>query len=184
MKLSTEILKPFNPCSEGLNWYINSGEPDTVEKTVKMLIAAEKTKWANWLIVRMLSATDKIRYAVFAAEQVIDIYEKQYPNDKRPRQAIEAAKAVIKNNTEEKRTAANAAAYSAYAYAYSANAANAAANAAYAAADAAAYAAGDAANTAYAAGAADAAANAERAWQADRLRWWFSDAAVREEMAA
>jgi len=35
---------------------------------------------------------DSVKLAIFAAEQVIEIYEKKYPNDKRPREAIEAAK--------------------------------------------------------------------------------------------
>jgi hypothetical protein len=61
-----------------------------------------------------------LAYAIFAAEQVLENYEKQYPDDKRPRLAIEAAKKVLKNNSEQNRSAANSAAYSAYSAAYSA----------------------------------------------------------------
>jgi hypothetical protein len=51
-----------------------------------------------------------VKYAVFAAEQVIDIFEKKYPDDKRPRKAIEVTKKYIENPS-----AANAeAAYNAY----------------------------------------------------------------------
>ena len=35
---------------------------------------------------------DSVLLAIFAAELIIDIFEKKYPDDKRPRQAIEAAK--------------------------------------------------------------------------------------------
>ena len=68
-------------------------------------------------------------YAIYAAEQVIGIFEKKYPIDKRPRKAIEAAKAYLKRPCAETKKAAYAAAYAAYAAAY----------AAYAYASAAAY---------------------------------------------
>ena len=91
------------------------------------------------------------------AEAVLPLYEAKYPDNKAPREAIEAAKLYITGHISlEKLLAARRAAYAAYAAAYAAYAAiYAAANAAYAAANAAAYAA---ANAAYAA--ANAAANA------------------------
>jgi hypothetical protein len=90
-----------------------------------------------------------LKYAVYAARQVLNIYEKEYPNDDRPRKAIEAAKKCIKNDTEKNRDAAYAA------YAAAAAAAAAASYAAYAASAAAA--ASDAAYAANAAASADAA---------------------------
>ena len=54
---------------------------------------------------------DSVKLAVYAAELVIGIYEKRYPNDDRPRKAIKAAKAYLKNPSD---SAANAA-YVAYA---------------------------------------------------------------------
>jgi hypothetical protein len=97
-----------------------------------------------------------IEIAVFSAEQVLGEYESRYPNDKRPRDAINAAKAVLKDDTEENRRAANAAANDAV---DAARTAAHAADAAYAAADAADYAAA-AASYAAAYAAAAAAANA------------------------
>jgi len=102
-----------------------------------------------------------VKLAVYAAELVIDIYEKQYPNDKRPRNAIEAAKKYLKKPTKANAYAADAAANAAYAaanaayatynaYAASNATANATANATIYAADAA-YAAANAAYAAYAA---------------------------------
>jgi len=80
-----------------------------------------------------------VRFAVFCAEKALPVFEKEYPDDERPRLAIEAAKNWLKNQTEESRLmaasrAARARAFAAYA------AADAAAYAAYAAADAIAYA--------------------------------------------
>ena len=136
MKITKEWLKEKGACDSGFEWFIKQKETDGVE-VVKKLITENKLLWANWLIVRIMDYKQYVSYAVFAAEQVIDIYEKRYPKDKRPRQAIEAAKKCIEDPSEEnKKAAAAAAAAAAYA-------------AADAAADAAAYAAAYAAADAY-----------------------------------
>jgi hypothetical protein len=102
----------------------------------------------------------RVAFAILCAESVIAIYEKHYPNDDRPRQAIEAARKYLKKPTNAyaaNADAAAAAAYAAYAAYAAANAAANAAYAAYAAAYAAANAYAAAAYAAYAADAADAA---------------------------
>ena len=104
----------------------------------------------------------RVLFAVLCAESVLHLFEEKYPNDDRPRNAIEAARNYIGTNEYDAANAANAA-NAADAAAYAAGAANAT-NAAYAAAyaagavnaanaaNAAAYAAVNAADAAYAAG--------------------------------
>jgi len=84
--------------------------------------------------------------AIHFAEKTLPIWEEEYPEDMRPREAIKAAKAWLSNPGEETAAAARSAANvtnvtnAAYA-AYAARAAYAAANAAHAVANAAYYAA-------------------------------------------
>jgi hypothetical protein len=103
MKLSIKILQPLSPCRDGMEWYKKNGEPKTVEGCVKKLIAdtrcTEHLNYANWLLSKMLMPDDKIRYAIFAAEQVLYIFEKSMPGDLRPRKAIEAARKYLKLQT-------------------------------------------------------------------------------------
>lgn len=78
-------------------------------------IAALKIPVADkvWALSRFhfLDTHDKaVRFSIFCAEQCIDHYESKYPEDKRPRNAIDAAKAFAENPTEENKNAANAAA--------------------------------------------------------------------------
>ena len=113
-----------------------------------------------------------IRFAVLCAEVVLTIFEANYPNDDRPRRAIEAAKEYLKTNpgTSLSASAARAAYAAAYAAADAADAAYAATDyAAHAAAARAAYAAARAAYAAAhaAARAADAAYAAADAAAAD-----------------
>jgi hypothetical protein len=136
MKITKEWLKEKSACSEGIEWFLSKKESDSI-KVLKALISDDKLDWANWLIVRVMERKQYLAYAIYAAEQIIAIFEKKYPDDKRPRKAIKAAKSVLESDTKENRTAA--------AYAASYAAASAASYAADAADDAASYAASSAA---------------------------------------
>ncbi|MBU2527694.1 MAG: hypothetical protein KKC03_13945 [Bacteroidetes bacterium] len=105
---------------------------------------SDKSAWSDMMIVSRCKWTKKmsVELAIYAAELVLPIYEKEYPDDKRPRNAIEAAKAYLR------KPSAAYAAYAAHA-AYAADAAAHAADAAYAAAHAAAHAAASAAHAAH-----------------------------------
>ena len=132
MNITEKWLKERNACSEGMVFVTNAGFLGLPAKSfIEKLIECKRLQEANWLIVRVLAKEDNIRYAIYSAEQVLDIFEKKYPGDKRPRKAIEAAKKYLKNPTEKNKNSAADAANAAYT---AANAAYTAANAAYTAA--------------------------------------------------
>ena len=155
MKITEKWLKEQSACTEGTQWFLAQKETDSV-KVLRSLIKEGKLDWAHWTICRVFNRKQKIRYAIYAAEQVIDLYEKEYPDDKRPRNAIESAKAVLKSDTAVTRAATRAAAGDA----------RAAAEAAWAAAEAAWAAAWDAGDAAWAARLAAGAAARAAAWAA------------------
>ena len=130
MKITEDFLQQKSACGEGVKWFINQKETEDI-KVVAKLIKEDSLDWANWLIARCMKYKQYVSYAVFAAEQVIDIYEKKYPDNKAPRKAIEAAKKCIETPSKANKKAAHAAANAAYAAAYAAANA-AAANAAHA----------------------------------------------------
>ena len=108
-KWTDEHLKTLNPCANGYEWYAKNCRDKGIDNTaqiIDLLIKDDRLEWANWTIARALSGENRIRYAIFAAEQVIDIFERKYPKDDRPRKAIEAAKAVLKNDNEKTKSAA------------------------------------------------------------------------------
>jgi hypothetical protein len=160
MKMTTIAeLEQMNPCSEAMVF---------VRKHNTLKTAWQKCNRADWMVwfLRRKNLLEKpvaVKFACLCAERVLPIFEKKYPDDKRPRAALEAALKWLAEPTEANRQAANAAAAHAAdaAAAYAANA-HAADAAAYAADAAAADAADDAA---YAA-----ARNSERKWQANQLR--------------
>ena len=162
-KLSFKWLEKHDACRPCIKEFKEQNETDPI-KILDLLKKAKRFKDANWLICRLFNKKQCIQYAIFAAEQVINIYTNEYPNDDRPQLAIDAAKKVLNNPSKKNDVAAaSKAAYAASKAAYAASnaaseaAAYAASNAAYTAATAA-YAASDAAYAAaYAATTVDAA---------------------------
>ena len=149
--LTLEQLKELKPCAEGFKWYSQNIKTEDTREILPIL-AEYRWGWFRWLLVRLLSDKQNRQIAIYCAELVLHIFENACQNDKRAREAIEAAKLYISGaiSAEELRAKRNAACAAADA------AACAAADAACAAADAAACAAADAACAA--AAAADAAA--------------------------
>ena len=125
MKLTLEKVKEWSPCVESLTWAepIWNGREEDSLVVLERLLAEKKYEWANWLIVRTMTRPQYLTYGIFAAEQVIEIFETQYPNDKRPRDAIKAAKAAFENDSAAAWDAAGAAAWAAWAATWAARAA-------------------------------------------------------------
>ena len=111
-RIDNRWLKKWNACSEGVDWFNAQKEREPIA-VLKALMAVNKLDDANWVIVRLMSREQRIRYACYAAKQVLHSFEEKYPDDKRPREAINAALRCIKNNTPENKSAARSAARSA-----------------------------------------------------------------------
>ena len=100
-------------------YYVNAGVIAQVQVRGRSVIQDDKECWSEMRIAKAWKweKEDSVALAIFAAELVIDIYEKKYPNDDRPRKAIEAAKAYMNNPSDAANAtyaAANAATYAAY----------------------------------------------------------------------
>ncbi len=108
--ITVEWLKECEASPIAIEWFKECGKDKPVD-VMDALLAENKLDLANWLIVRLLSPEDRVRYAIFAAEHVLDIYEKSYPDDKRPRVAIEKAREVLEKPDRETRDSALASAW-------------------------------------------------------------------------
>jgi hypothetical protein len=168
MKITRKWLQEEGACKDGTQWFLAQRASSPIA-VVSKLIKGGRFRWANWVLVRVLSNTQKVVYAAFAADQVLPVFEKTHPGDPRPRKAIEAAFRFAERPTDETMEAADAAYDAAYnAYVIYANKAATANSATRAMARSSAYAACAAMNASataahgasYAVGGADAAANA------------------------
>ena len=143
MKITEEWLIEKDARLEAIKYVKEQGLIDLPDvKFVKKLIELKELDYANWLITHVIDKKGCVKYAIFAAEQVLPIWEKAYPADDRPTKAIEAAKKWLINPSADAASAADTAdaADTAADAAHAADAADAAysaANAAYSAASAA-----------------------------------------------
>jgi len=169
MKTTINEVMKFSPCTSGIKNLIRQvGADYDKDKPIDVasLVGGENVlSDITWLLAKMGEKNILIELAIYSAELVLHIYEKNNSSGA-PRKAIEAAKACLKNPSEENKERCRSGRRAAAA------AADAAAYAAAAAADAAAYAAAAAAAAAadadaYAAAAAAAAAYADAAYAAD-----------------
>ncbi len=113
--ITLKWLQSEGACKESLEAWQKETDHNTFATLNRLVV--KNPEWGNWLICRIMNKKQAVQYAIFAAEQVIDIYEGKYPNDKRPRNAIEAAKAYLKNPSKKTKAYA-AAAYAAADAAY------------------------------------------------------------------
>ena len=97
----------FHACENAVDaiGYVACEKLALVEVKGKHLKQDNKQCWQEMKLVKVWNwnKKDSVSLAIFAAELVIDIYEKEYPKDKRPRKAIEAAKRVLKNDNAKTR---------------------------------------------------------------------------------
>ena len=116
MKLTKDKLIELHACGAGVEWFETCRE-DEVSRVVDKLMAYDRFDWANWLIVRLLTDDNLALYAIHAAELVLHVYENKYPDDNRPRNAINAAKDYLDKGASPAPAydPANAAAANAYA---------------------------------------------------------------------
>ena len=119
-KVTKQHLKKHGACSDGYKYWIKVDKPDLGE-FIRHCIKDKDNKetednplnYANWLIVRCMSREQYIQYSIYAAKQCLSEFERHFPDDKRPREAIEAAAKALKCNMAENRSAAASAAWSA-----------------------------------------------------------------------
>jgi len=113
--------------------YVNCFWLAKVEVRGKSKIGSDKQCWEEMRIIdwKKWTRKDSLSLAIYSAELVSENFEKEYPNNLRPRKAIQAAKKVLENDTKKNR----AAAWSAAANAAASAAASAAWSAAWSAAE-------------------------------------------------
>ena len=136
MRLTKKWLEDKQACQSGIEWFNRLGKTELLDVGLAA-VADNKPDYARWLIRHVCLDNKRlsVEVAIFAAEKALPIFEKKYPTDKRPREAIEAAKGWLNNPSEENRLAAAEAASAAVSAAWAADAATwAAARAAEAAA--------------------------------------------------
>ena len=110
----------INICNKGLHCSKEIGEAFSfvqgeilalVEVKGKHQSEEDKEVWSDMRIIKAWKwqKKDSVAISIFAAELCLENFDKVFPQDKRPREAIDAAKVWLENMTEENRLRADAA---------------------------------------------------------------------------
>jgi hypothetical protein len=91
MIVTKEQLEALNPCGEGYEYWLKVNKPDLEEFMIQAW-EDNHADWANWLFVRVVPRELYLKYAIYSAELSLPIFEKCFPYDTKPRNAIKIAK--------------------------------------------------------------------------------------------
>ena len=98
MNITLQWFKEQNAPKDLYAWAVGAFSIQTPINSVTLiqnLLTANKPDWANYVLVRILTHTQKIQYGIFAAEIVEPVFSNAYPNDGRLTEAISASKAYL-----------------------------------------------------------------------------------------
>ena len=95
--ITKEKLLKLSPCEDGLK-FAESLNFDFV----KIWNQCERGNWMIWMLLnfKLAKKMDYVKISVACAEICLKNYESKYPDDDRPRKALEAAKAWIDKPTK------------------------------------------------------------------------------------
>ncbi len=96
MTTTLNKIKAHSPCEDGwhklLN-YLGKTQADDEPLSIATILQSNGIKDAVWALRAVAGKDKEIRlFAADCAESVLHIYENKYPNDDRPRKAIQAAR--------------------------------------------------------------------------------------------
>ena len=110
MLITNGFFKYDNCCSSIIKFLLEDQNKTNIELNPHF----KKDNYFSWFndnITYSMTYKQRIQYAIFAAKLVLPLFEKEHPNDNRPRQAIEAAKKCIKDPSAKNRSLASAGYY-------------------------------------------------------------------------
>ena len=96
----------YSYSSQQLMWF-NQNNLDEIRINQPGKVTLDQLKSLESKIEATDDPKERASSAIQCAEKVLFMFEKEYPNDKRPRQAIEAAKKYLEDPTEENRKIAD-----------------------------------------------------------------------------
>lgn len=108
MKITVKQLVNLNACEKGIQWFI-SQKKCKLKSVINALLKDNHFDYASWLLSKLLTKKQNILWAIKSAESSLNMFEMRFPDDSRPRYAIEITKKFIedKYTREELRDALN-----------------------------------------------------------------------------
>lgn len=98
IKINLDYIMQFDPCQDGIDEYIDAGH-EKFNGTIIEFLDLEGVSDSNklWVVLReeIIPEKDLHDFACKFAESVLHLFEDKYPDDDRPRKAIQAKRDYI-----------------------------------------------------------------------------------------
>lgn len=100
MKINKEIIEKLKPCKDRFNNF-KEKYPD-FDGDLQSFLELENITYSDkfWVVTRLFNKKQNVAWSILCAESVLHFYEEKYPDDKRLRDAIEAAKTLNRSTAE------------------------------------------------------------------------------------
>jgi len=98
--ITEKWLNKHDACFAGMAWFLAQPERNSL-KVLKALEAAESPLWFYWLATKLMTKRQIVKWAIGCAASTLHIFETQYPEDQRPRKALQAAKAWLRHPSKQ-----------------------------------------------------------------------------------
>jgi hypothetical protein len=112
MRITIKQLKSLNACSDGIAWFKTQKNKEA-KHILRQSVKEGQFSYANWFVTNLFTHPQCVQHSIFSAELCVKEFEKFFPSDSRPREAIEIVKKWLSDPTESNRSAAWMAAESA-----------------------------------------------------------------------
>ena len=78
MRVTDQFLDKWEACKPARQWLAEKGTRD-FDKLYKLAKKENHLNWVNWYVAHRLKKMDRVKYAIYAAELVLPIFEDAYP---------------------------------------------------------------------------------------------------------
>lgn len=120
MKITARKLKQMGACQPAIDW-VKTQNTTEAHALIELAMADNEFNWCNWFLTKIMDHEQQIRYAIYIAELVIDIYKNRYQDNNIPRIAIDDAQKYLKTKDKQNAKATKTIADAAFIASYSAD---------------------------------------------------------------
>lgn len=72
MKITFKFLEEHNVCQKGIDWFIDHKFRNIRhDRLIKKLMTEDIFNWANWLISKLLSKDNCVKYSIYAVNAIV-----------------------------------------------------------------------------------------------------------------
>lgn len=113
MIINHEIVKALKPCKNRYSNFLQ--HYPNFDNNAANFLELENISYHDkvWVLARLMTKEQNVEWSIMCAESTLHLFETVYPNDGRPRAAIEAAKTYLQAPLESAAESAESAAWSA-----------------------------------------------------------------------